>query len=324
MLDFSIDQGRHWEKEEGLEDASAWMKARLEERGLAVPGAVELIRRNATGAILRALTDHGPFYMKAGPLKPIHEARVALLLSQEFPQRVPEVLEISEERGWQLMRGFGNIVGVNGPLERRCAAVATWGQCQTLSSPSIEALIASGVRDLRFTSLAQRLISAAEDEEACAVLNPENRQRIAEIVPSIPIRIERLKAFGFADSLVHGDFHFGNVAECDRSGCDGGLLVFDWSRCSISTRVFDLIWPYLDLTKGEVTDIHLEWSALASSYLTAIGATVDIEDFWKDAFPLALLYQASCYIEDRDGNDGADRRPERVVFFLRELVGFNG
>jgi len=83
-----------------------------------------------------------------------------------------------------------------------------------------------GLPDWRHPSLA----SLAEDalRRAAAELDGATVDAVHALIAGLPERFEAVAGCGVPDSLVHGDFHPGNVR-----GNDQRLVLLDWGDCGV-------------------------------------------------------------------------------------------
>jgi hypothetical protein len=66
-------------------------------------------------------------------------------------------------------------------------------------------------------------------------LDENTRRRLDALIEALPQRFADLEACGIPDTLVHGDFHPGNVR-----GMPGHYRILDWGDCGIGHPMLDL------------------------------------------------------------------------------------
>ncbi len=97
-----------------------------------------------------------------------------------------------------------------------------------------DALVAAGVPDRRDAGAlvvdATRLLGLLESEVDPYVVDVAHR-----LVDAVPAGLDRARAEGLSDTLVHGDFHAGNVR-----GVPGAYRVLDWGDAYVGQPAVDL------------------------------------------------------------------------------------
>ena len=96
----------------------------------------------------------------------------------------------------------------------------------------VDELLALGLPDWRGPALA--LAIADTVRRADPELSPDDRAPLAAFVAGLPGRFQRLAACGVPDTLVHGDFHPGNVR-----GDDASLALLVWGDCGVGHPLLD-------------------------------------------------------------------------------------
>jgi hypothetical protein len=239
-----------WAMPGGPAASLAWARARLAELGHADVGAEQhrswnlssiwrLHSRDASGR--RATT-----WLKEVPAFFAHEAAVLRWLGERVPGAAVPVLA-ADGRGRALL---GHVQGEDaygcGVAERdRFASILH--RVQTTSLEHIDSLLAAGVPDRRGTALIDHARSAL-------TIHAAELRSVAGLIDDLPARFAALRACGIADTLVHGDFHPGNV----RAHSDAAALL-DWGDSFVGHPAFDV----LRLVDGASA---LEAKALAHSW----------------------------------------------------------
>ncbi|MEX2278400.1 MAG: aminoglycoside phosphotransferase family protein [Cucumibacter sp.] len=117
-------------------------------------------------------------------------------------------------------------------LPAMLAMVKLLVEIQTDWQSRIDELIALGLPDWR----EQRLTDLIEDVFVRTQLQLDARDctSLEKFLDELPRRFAELDACGIEDSLVHGDFHPGNVRELD-----GTLTLLDWGDAGIGHPMLD-------------------------------------------------------------------------------------
>jgi hypothetical protein len=90
-------------------------------------------------------------------------------------------------------------------------------------------LLALGLPDWRAPVLSSLI--AAVVERTAGALSPEDRATLAVFVDGLPARFAEVANCGLGDTLVHGDFHPGNLR-----GDEGALTLLDWGTAASAIR----------------------------------------------------------------------------------------
>jgi hypothetical protein len=205
----------------------AWAKGVLCARGVAITDAPQQIRTWNLSSIWRLPTSGGDAWLKVVPPFLAHEAAV---LPQLDPGVGPPVLGAS--RGRVLL---GNVPGddqYDATQESLLQMVRMLVRLQAGWIGRTEELFALDLPDLRPAALMPRIRTAVDrhrDE-----LNPAERERIDALVDGLPARFADLAACGLPDTLVHGDFHPGNVR-----GLPGAFTILDWGDSGVGHPMLD-------------------------------------------------------------------------------------
>ncbi|GAA3434659.1 aminoglycoside phosphotransferase family protein [Kutzneria kofuensis] len=117
---------------------------------------------------------------------------------------------------------------------------------QEMAADHVDELLALGVPDWRAKPFIERVSAAAE--AYADQLTSEERDKLGKLVAGLPERFAALADCGIPDSLVHGDFHPGNVRS------DGvRRVILDWTDSVIGH-------PALDVRNAP--ELRRRWSSL--------------------------------------------------------------
>jgi hypothetical protein len=95
-----------------------------------------------------------------------------------------------------------------------------------------EDLLRLGLSDWRAPALTEAIGTVFERN--AAQLDPGERARLERFVGDLPKRLANAAACGLRDTLVHGDFHPGNLR-----GDGQSLTVLDWGDCGVGHPLLD-------------------------------------------------------------------------------------
>lgn len=93
-------------------------------------------------------------------------------------------------------------------------------------------LLAMGVPDRRLPTMLARVECVAE--QWAPSVAPYERRALSTLVAQLPERLARIDACGVPDTLVHGDFHPGNVM-----GTPEAYVLLDWGDCFVGHPLID-------------------------------------------------------------------------------------
>jgi hypothetical protein len=216
--------------------ASAWMTDRMTAAGRPPTASPVQVYQWGISALLRAPTATGDVYLKAIFPPFACEPAVSVLLESRFPGRGPSVLAIEPDEGWILMDDFGpRIVREDGSDADHEAGIRLLVAIQRDMTGHADDLLAAGCPVRPLSRLGDDLERALADPIALGTLDA-NAERVASTIALVRMAADELDGFGLPDTLVHGDFHAGNVAIAA-----DGVLIFDWSDSAIGNPIVDLV-----------------------------------------------------------------------------------
>ena len=205
----------------------AWADAVLAGLGRVRSGPAEQVRTWNLSSLWRLPTSDRAAWLKVVPSFFEHEAA---LIEHLHGESVPVLLG----------RDAGRMLLVDIPGEDRYDAAGPellemidgLVDLQARWRGRIEELIGLGVPDWRGKALVQAVTEVTE--RAGPLLMPADRAMLEAFVAVLPERLARIEACGLPDSLIHGDFHPGNVR-----GVPGRLVLLDWGDSSIGHPLLD-------------------------------------------------------------------------------------
>lgn len=225
----------------------AWAGAHLVEAGRPLTGRPEQIRTWNLSSVWRMPTAGGPVWLKSVPPFLAHEGPVIAWLARSEagpgPVAIPPV--IAAEPGRVLLGHVG------GEDQYHARGPATVGflppliELQAAARSRLDELAALGVPDHRHLDLAaaaHRLAAQVDGD-----LTPDDRRAVGQLLVDLPGRLAALDACGLPPTLVHGDFHPGNV----RSGEGQPVVVLDWGDSSLGSPARDLAHLLAHLEPGD-------------------------------------------------------------------------
>jgi len=205
-----------------------WATATLEERGIGVTGAPVQVRTWNLSSIWRLTTKAGLVWLKVTPPFCASEATIMPLLD---PDVVPTVLGAAPHRVLLAdVPGQDQYDARGGELHIMARMLIDLQASWIDRVPELEAL---DLLDKRSVASLPRIHSVVDRNRH--ELDENNRRRLDALIEGLPQRFADLDACGIPDTLVHGDFHPGNVR-----GMPGHYRILDWGDCGIGHPMLDL------------------------------------------------------------------------------------
>ena len=209
----------------GRPSCSNWAEERLSDRGLMRTGAAEQVRTWNLSALWRIPTDAGVVWLKAVPAFFAHEGAVIDWVGAPVAPRL-----IDFEPGRALI---ADIAGAPNHGVQELAAlrpmVRLLTDLQQRVLDHLDELAAVGVPDRRLGSMLPRISDAVEGWRNALEL--AERRSLDALISGLPKRLSAIADCGVPDTLVHGDFHPGNVV-----GPRDGYVILDWATRSSAIR----------------------------------------------------------------------------------------
>ena len=176
----------------------------LADRGIAVTAPPTQVRTWNLSSIWRLRTAAGPVWLKVTPPFCASEAAVIPLLDQQV---VPTVLGAGPNRVLLADVAGQDQYDARGDDLRCMARMLIGVQAQwSFRVPELEAL---GVQDKRCAAALPQIHAVVDRNRH--ELDDRTRRALDHLVDGLPERFAALDACGIPDTLVHGDFHPGNV-----------------------------------------------------------------------------------------------------------------
>jgi hypothetical protein len=281
-----------WNAPGWYDDACDWIRSQLAAHGIQAEGPPQQFKHWIITSALRVPTDQGDYYFKAVPTIFAQEPRITSALAARYPEYVPAPLatRMLPGEGWMLMPDFKGEVLENISIKQLSEALRILARMQIDSVSRIEELRAAGCQDRQLERLAGEIRSVLHDHVVLEGLLPEEIERLQKLGPTFEEMCKRLAAYAVPQTLLHGDFHGGNLLERD-----GKVLIFDWTDASIAHPFLDLItainnrYPvFSEAERGIIRDVYLSaWTRYESPEQLLEAARL--------ALPLGALHQAVSY-----------------------------
>jgi hypothetical protein len=211
-----------WARPGGPAATLAWARQALDRP----VSAARQVRSWNLSSIWRLTTATGPVWVKEVPRFAGHEGAVLRWLDG---RSAPALLATEGCR--TLLADIPGRDRHDATPTQREPMLAALLDLQAAAASRVPDLLALGVPDLRAAEFAPRCAEVLARWPA----EPADRAVLADLVAGLPALFARLAACGVPDTLVHGDFHPGNVRG-DRSP-----VLFDWGDSMVGHPALDLI-----------------------------------------------------------------------------------
>lgn len=169
----------------------------------------------------------GSAWLKVVPPFFAHEGAVLDLL-----QRAPVPRLLGHDGGRVLLAGVDGVDQYDAPLPVLRQMVSALVRLQRAWAGRVDELLDVGVPDSRGASLTAAVADVVARRGGD--LEADERDRLARFVADLPGRFGALAACGLPDTLVHGDFHPGNVR-----GTEDRLVLLDWGDSTVGHPLLD-------------------------------------------------------------------------------------
>jgi Ser/Thr protein kinase RdoA (MazF antagonist) len=208
----------------------AWAEHALAAHGIATTGPARQLRTWNLSSVWRLATENGPAWLKVVPGFFAHEGPVLAELGRADPGLVPPLL--AELDGRVLMRHVPGEDLYHAPPDQLPPMVDLLVHLQARWCTRVEDLLAMGLPDWRPGPLAESV--ARTVDRVGPELDSRTRSALDDLVDGLPGRLAEVESCGVPTSLVHGDFHPGNLM-----GDGTRLVLLDWGDCSVGHPLLD-------------------------------------------------------------------------------------
>lgn len=202
-----------------------WARSALLAKGITPIGEPQQIKTWNLSSLWRLPTSSGDAWLKAVPTFFAHEGAIIARLQGDA---VPTLLAYDGPRSLIAAIPGEDLYEATEP--QRLAMVSLLVTLQHKWIGRTEELLAFGLPDWRPAALTEKIANVVARTE----LNPELRATLDAFVSDLPRRFAEIAACGLPDTLVHGDFHSGNVR-----GAGDQLTILDWGDCGVGHHLLD-------------------------------------------------------------------------------------
>jgi aminoglycoside phosphotransferase (APT) family kinase protein len=292
--------------------ALAWARAQLKAAGWEPGRHAEQVKHWSISSIYRIPTARGDAWFKAVPGFFAQEGAIMRFLDRVAPGTTPGVIATDAARGWTLMEGIAGET-LRGANARHADGLRLGARIQQAAAGRIDELLALGAPDRRLATLRALGGELVAREDIRGQLSAEEARALDGFLETLDERTFALAACGVPETLIHGDFHPGNLMH------EGGrIVVVDWTDGCIGHPYFDLATYFQDVDEGQRRELL---GAYVECWAPAAGRE-HAERALALARPLACLHHAISYQQILDGVERGSQ-PEfgsETAAWLRRLL----
>jgi phosphotransferase family enzyme len=271
-----------WARPGGPAATLAWADRVLAERGRPRTGPAEQRRTWGLSGIWKLPTASGAVWCKQVPAYFRHEGPVIGWLERAAPGLGPELL--GAERDRLMTVDIPDAEQWEPDPEVRRESLARLLGVQSAAAGKVEELLGLGVPDRRAEPLSRRIRATAA--AWAGELDPGERSALEALLGSLPGRLAAIAECGVPDTLVHGDFHPGNVLVHEGRG-----TIIDWTDAQIAHPALDLAPFLVGLPEPERAVLRAQWAAHWRAAVPGCEPERAADLFG----PLSALAQATAY-----------------------------
>jgi hypothetical protein len=228
----------------------AWADEALSALGMPRTSDARQVRTWNLSSLWRLPTAGGAAWLKVVPPFFAHEGNVIARLD---PEVVPPLLATEGPRVLLKEVPGVDLYDAAGPMLARMVSLLVGLQAQWLGrGPE---LLQLGLPDWRaepFAALASAMLARTADQ-----LDADTLQTCERVVGGLASRFTAIEACGVPDTLVHGDFHPGNLI-----GDDTHLVLLDWGDCGLGNPLFDRAAFIPRVPTNQRADLLAKWDGL--------------------------------------------------------------
>jgi hypothetical protein len=228
----------------------AWADGVLAARGTPRIAPAEQLRTWNLSSIWRLPTGEGPAWLKVVPPFFGHEGAI---LARLGPGPVPPLLGTAGDR--VLMADVPGEDCYDAPVAQLLPIVGVLVGLQTGWIGRVQELLTLGLPDWRPAGLT----ALADDtfRRTAGQLDGPTRSGLERLLDGLPERFVAITACGIPDTLVHGDFHAGNV-----HGTERDFVLLDWGDCGVGHPLLDQSAFLTRQAAPAREQIQAEWARL--------------------------------------------------------------
>jgi hypothetical protein len=295
----------------GPSDDLAWATDVLRAQNIKVNGLPQQTRTWNLSSIWTIPTHVGPVWLKVVPPFFAHEGGVIQALSASGSLAVPTVL--GHEGGRLLLANVAGSDRYDADVRERCAIIDQLVEIQRSWFDRIDELCALDAPDWRATNFIQAVGDLLDRRSGTGAT--VDREILSAFLTDLPDRFAAIATCGIPDSVVHGDFHPGNV----RGPAMDDLVILDWGDSGIGHPLLDQPAMLSSSRTEDIATLRNHWSA---SWRAAVPRS-DPSRAAQLLEPIAAMRQALIYQKFLDGIEATEHgyHAADVGLWLHNCVG---
>lgn len=221
-----------WCRPGWLDVVRPWIEANVRPHHVV---GLDQIKQWSISSVLRVRTNGPTFYFKVSADLPlfVDEGAVSTRLAALFDGFVLAPLAVEHARGWMIFPDLGAVED-EPPIEEKEKAFRRLAELHLRSVPLTTELLTAGCLDRRLDVLASQVDDLLGDRRIMGRLDEKDRRLLRRNKGTLRDLCAQLEGCGVPATLVHGDFHMGNL------GGGGNHLIFDWTDACLAHPFFDL------------------------------------------------------------------------------------
>ena len=321
-------QNPNWQKQ-----AHDWIRAVAEHHSIRVIDDIEQPHIYPWSTVMRVPTSEGTLFFKATAAETVYESALTQLLTNLYPDCMPELLAVEPLRGWMLMRDGGEPLRASirptqdiKPWE---PVITRYAELQFGLTDHVSDILALGIPDHRLAVLPALYIQLLADEESLMLdqekgLTSAEFQLIQILTPRFEQICAELASFGIPESLNHGDFHDGNILLKDEPLKNRRITFFDWGDASVTHPFVSLRTFFVSIEIALNLDDYSftpEMSALLDRYLEPwrrFASKDALLTAYRLSKPVASIVKALAWYQTISRLEGSLR--EEYAWIVPELI----
>jgi hypothetical protein len=274
----------------------AWADSELAAHGLTRIGPAEQDRTWNLSSLWRLPLASGAAWLKVVPPFFAHEGAILERLAGE---RVPALL--AREGARMLMLDVAGDDRYEAPLPELLDMIDLLVDLQARWLGRTAELLSLGMPDWRGDALAWSIGEVVE--RGAQDVSTDDRAALGRFLRGLPDRFAALAGCGIGDSLVHGDFHPGNLR-----GGDGRLVLLDWADSGVGHPLLDQPAFLTRIPAEAVNAVRRRWH---DAWHAAVPGS-DPEGAGQLLAPIAAARQAVVYRRFLDNIEASEHPYHRL------------
>ena len=290
-----------WLTPDELSSARAWCSDQMHALKLVPAGKPAIVKAGSISIVWRQLaTSGGEVFFKVVPPLFAQEPALTARLSQHRPENTPHVLAIDQDLRCMLTRTVHGVDLEQTPsVDQWMATVRVLARIHIESIDRVDEFTACGCPTRAVASLPEELGPVLSEATArCAShghpVNEDTLRTVRGMQSSLNDWAAKLAESPVPPTLVHGDFHAGNVIISQESA---EPVILDWTDGAIAHPFLDLLIflrgraiDRMTAHRQTIVDAYLsEWEA------AGYGTADQLGKLFLTAQCLAPLYHAASY-----------------------------